>query len=141
MQCPRRATVRFFRAVRELLTHALSINTSVAEADKTQQMTTINDVFAEVRVWAGEFNGVVPVENSTVRGGLIKPKDCFIDTPFAQSLLGGRGFLSLRTSCCKRAGDPSQITRIVFPHRQSLAQCRRMVVRALALIPHRRSFQ
>ncbi len=75
-------------------------------------------VFQEIQNGRADF-GVVPIENST-EGSVTLTLDLLVDTSL---VIIGEVLLPVRHTLMSRAGDPSQIRKIIS-HQQSLGQCR-----------------
>ncbi|MCB1604821.1 MAG: prephenate dehydratase [Xanthomonadales bacterium] len=81
-------------------------------------VTSIDNIFAEVEAGVADF-GVVPVENST-EGAVNNTLDMFISSPLK---ICGELDLPIHHNLMSRFTELSEI-KVVFSHRQSLAQCR-----------------
>lgn len=79
---------------------------------------SIEQVFTEVEVGAADF-GVVPIENST-EGAVNNTLDMFLSSPLH---ISGELDLPIHHCFMSTVTDISDV-KIVFSHRQSLAQCR-----------------
>ena len=80
--------------------------------------TSIDQVFAEVEAGVADF-GVVPVENST-EGAVNNTLDMFLSSPLH---ICGELDLPIHHNLMSHADKLDEI-KVVFSHRQSLAQCR-----------------
>lgn len=81
-------------------------------------VTSIDHVFAEVEAGVADF-GMVPVENST-EGAVNNTLDMFLSSPLK---ICGEIDLPIHHNLMSRVNDLQDI-KMVFSHRQSLAQCR-----------------
>lgn len=91
-------------------------------AVKTVPMSTIQDVFKEVKSGATQY-GLVPVENST-EGVVTHTLDEFIGTSLN---ICGEVELAIHHNLVNQSGDRSKITKI-YAHQQSLAQCQKWLL-------------
>jgi len=81
-------------------------------------VTSIDSIFAEVEAGIADF-GMVPVENST-EGAVNNTLDMFLSSPLK---ICGELELPIHHNLMSRIDDLKEI-KMVFSHRQSLAQCR-----------------